>query len=896
MFAGILRKYLLINFVLCLFISPAFAKYSGGSGTETDPYLIGTPRDMNAIGTYSEDWNSYFKVVADINLAEYNDVKRYKMAGDSSLSFNGSFDGQNHFISNLTYLANDRNQLGLFGTIGTAGEVCNVKIRNVNIHISPYGGMMSGIVGAIAGENKGTIFQCSSTGRVAGSYSIGGLVGVNSGTISQCFSNAEVKGEMNLGGMVGHNTGNINNCYSTGDVTGNYWNSADIVGGFVGTNYSGAHITNCYSIGTASGSSGVGQFVGSTGGMITGCFGRSAATKNLNTYLNAGWDFVNETVNGVDDIWIIDEGVTYPLFVFACQTVFVPNVTGMTLTDASAVITNTNLFTGTISNAYSETVTKGCIIEQAPVAGRLVISESKVNIVVSLGIKYSGGHGIEQDPYLIANPEDMNEIGQMSADWDKYFMLVADINMAGFTGTKYKIIGNSTTKFSGVFDGDGHVIYNLTYVTTSSTSNIGLFGYTHNALIKNLGIENINISSKGAYIGGLCGYKYSGSIYECYVKGNVSGKNYVGGLSGYADSGNIINCYSIANINGTNDNAGGLCGANTGSITNCYSSSSVTGGNSINGSNTGILCGKNSGTIADCYVAGSVSGMNYTGGLCGYVDTGYISHCYSVCDITVRNGYHGGGLCGFNNNGIIDSCFSTGTMNRSSYLAYAGGLCGSNKSSISNSYSTFIITGDYMIGGLTGYNYGNITNCYAAGSVGNFGGLTGLSEGYIFNSYFLMPTGVNNGFGQPLSEQQMKMKTNFANWDFVCETINGSNDIWRMCEDGISFPKLSWQFLSADFTCPDGVDFVDYAILANQWKLEKLSCDVAPNRGDGIVNFWDFADFAQNWQDDINLLYDFASQWLMQGMYNADIAPNAGDGIVDFKDFAVFVENWLKEN
>ena len=30
------------------------------------------------------------------------------------------------------------------------------------------------------------------------------------------------------------------------------------------------------------------------------------------TYLEAGWDFVNETENGSEDTWWIDEGEDYP--------------------------------------------------------------------------------------------------------------------------------------------------------------------------------------------------------------------------------------------------------------------------------------------------------------------------------------------------------------------------------------------------------------------------------------------------------------------------------------------------------------------------------------------------------------------------------------------------------
>jgi hypothetical protein len=74
--------------------------------------------------------------------------------------------------------------------------------------------------------------------------------------------------------------------------------------------------------------------------------------------------------------------------------------------------------------------------------------------------------------------------------------------------------------------------------------------------------------------------------------------------------------------------------------------------------------------------------------------------------------------------------------------------------------------------------------------------------------------------------------------------------------------------------------------------LEKLSYDI---NNDGIVNFLDFAVFANNWHGDMNQLFQFVSQWLKPGAHNADIAPApAGDNIVNFIDFALFADNWLE--
>jgi hypothetical protein len=38
--------------------------------------------------------------------------------------------------------------------------------------------------------------------------------------------------------------------------------------------------------------------------------------KSKTTFTSAGWDFVGETANGIEDIWAIDEGEDYPRFVW----------------------------------------------------------------------------------------------------------------------------------------------------------------------------------------------------------------------------------------------------------------------------------------------------------------------------------------------------------------------------------------------------------------------------------------------------------------------------------------------------------------------------------------------------------------------------------------------------
>ena len=116
-------------------------------------------------------------------------------------------------------------------------------------------------------------------------------------------------------------------------------------------------------------------------------------------------------------------------------------------------------------------------------------------------------------------------------------------------------IGNRSNKFNGTFDGLGFTISNL-YINRPSQYDVGLFGYSNNATIINIGLNNVDITGN-SYVGGLLGYKYGGTISNSYATGSVDGNNDVGGLVGYKYSGTITNSYASGTVSG-NHYLGGL--------------------------------------------------------------------------------------------------------------------------------------------------------------------------------------------------------------------------------------------------------------------------------------------------------------------------------------------------
>jgi hypothetical protein len=581
----------------------------------------------------------------------------------------------------------DSNISGCFSTGDVSGDnfiggLCG-SINNGSIANCYSTGLVSGYdnIGGLCGSiNYGSVADCYSTGLVisrdayVNDYT-GGLCGINnSGIITNCYStgNVTVGGNgYDTGGLCGSNEGTINNCYSTGNVTAS---NGDNVGGLVGLNDSGCSITNCYSTGSVSGYGySVGGLVGDnyygttnnsfwdvdTSGWPTSDGGTGKTTaqmKTRSTFTSAGWDFVGETANGTDDIWNINEGISYPYLTWQPH-VAVPNVTGMIEADAITAITNANLVIGTITAEYSGTVPIGNVIRQNPTAGTLAAKGSTVNIVISLGLKYSGGSGTAQNPYQIANPNDLLALAAAPADYNKCFILTADIdldpNLPGRQVFTTAIIGTENFYFTGTFDGSGHKITHL-IINGGYNNYLGLFGYVgFGGLVNNLGLENCSVSGY-YYVGGLAGYN-DGSITSCYSTGNISGDTFTGGLCGVNEQG-ITDCYSTSNIIAHGYDTGGLCGYNSGNITECYSTGSVTG---YHGS--GGLCGydfgidSSKGSITNCYSTGNVSGYDRIGGLCGSINDGSITNCYSTG--TVSGSSSAGGLVGYSYSSTANNSF-----------------------------------------------------------------------------------------------------------------------------------------------------------------------------------------------------------------------------------------------
>ena len=108
--------------------------------------------------------------------------------------------------------------------------------------------------------------------------------------------------------------------------------------------------------------------------------------------------------------------------------------------------------------------------------------------------------------------------------------LNSSIDLAGH---KINSIGTETSPFKGTFDGGYYTLYNAVL------SGDGLFEYTDNANIKNIGLYNATINSSKEFVGGLIGNAVNTNIENSFIRLNsITGTNNVAGLVGTYTSNN----------------------------------------------------------------------------------------------------------------------------------------------------------------------------------------------------------------------------------------------------------------------------------------------------------------------------------------------------------------------
>ena len=253
------------------------------------------------------------------------------------------------------------------------------------------------------------------------------------------------------------------------------------------------------------------------------------------------------------------------------------------------------------------------------------------------------GLGTSADPYLMSSLGNLYWLAEENAkgnnfSQNKFFLQTNNIDASdtkNWTHTWIPIGGknsvtpsassdegntNSNYSFYGTYNGGGYAVDGLVCENDINGNSLqGFFGLAGNgSVIINLNITNVSITTNSEKAGGLVGYMFRGTIYNCSTTGV---------------------------INSTNKTVGGLVGQIGGATTkNSSSSCTVTGTGSVGG-----LTGINQGTIIDCFSTGNVTGdtNSSTGGLMGQASTGDYFRSYSNNPIsTTQDPSSPGGFAG----------------------------------------------------------------------------------------------------------------------------------------------------------------------------------------------------------------------------------------------------------
>ena len=532
-----------------------------GSGTATDPYLIGSDADWETFVSYINDKGGNYryknyKLTADIHVTS--------MVGknDDTNAFKGIFDGNGHTMTlNLT-TDGSSNFFAPFRYVG--GSTFK------RLHIAGKITSNSYYVASLVGHHRwGTlnIYNCWSSVDIV------------------CTKKTDNSFNAGFVGYSYDSNININNCRFDGSLQG-----AETGGwsGFVGqriSNSSSTNISNCLFAPT--------QLTVATNNSNTFAYNSYVITNSYYTKLlgkaqgtAVGTMADSELLNSLGKGWEKRENKIVPVFdIKNLSTGSIECNTFWAYTGEEVTVTPTvkDMDGNTVSSEnYSVSFSPSPVKE----VGRYTMT-----VTSNTANGYSGtlthqfevaqnisGTGTQEDPYLITSAEDWNLFAKSvggGIDYSKkYVKLTNDITISTMVGVCDE---SGDRPFSGTFDGDNHTLTaNITSTATGDDKNnqgVAPFHLIKQATIQNLTVAG-NITSASKYAAGLVGWidgkSKDSNIKDCIVKATITtSADCAGGFVGnicYSDRNNLYFTNSVFAgkiINTSSDDrrrAGGFCG------------------------------------------------------------------------------------------------------------------------------------------------------------------------------------------------------------------------------------------------------------------------------------------------------------------------------------------------
>ena len=250
---------------------------------KTGVYQISSEKELkwfvNAVNGGNTAINGALTTDITLSTAEGAAGNWYPIGNDKN-SYKGTFDGQNHRVTDMG-IRGEKNEQGFFGNIDGKGTVKNLKISG---DINVTGDSLS--TGGIAGYLEGKIIYCEYSGSVSGGMYVGGITGQTglNAKVTECRNTASVAGTQSIGGITGAvSYGTISKCINTGSV--GTADKSQQAGGIVGLMSNYAVVEGCYNTGTVIGKKNLGGLAGEATvcAVPQGCYNIGSVASGINT-------------------------------------------------------------------------------------------------------------------------------------------------------------------------------------------------------------------------------------------------------------------------------------------------------------------------------------------------------------------------------------------------------------------------------------------------------------------------------------------------------------------------------------------------------------------------------------------------------------------------------------
>jgi len=601
--------------------------FGEGEGTEEDPFVVSDGEDWNLFSINLCDYgyeNIFVKLNVSLNLGEITPLGKEK-----NVPFGGTFDGGGH---KLQYSCSEDGS-GLFGEISSTGIVKNL-IVSVNLRSDER-------AGGITPELYGKVLNVTVGGTVfAGTYA-GGIAAkaYSSAEIDGCENLSSVGGNDYVGGIVGLCSGaRIANAVNGGTVSAGTAATYSYFGGIGGyaensscDNLADSAKVSSYKASYVGGLFGYASKVTVNGGFVTGevtgrravggIFGESAASSAENCGVITKI-FGASYVGGICGRGAVTVSSSYFSGTFGTvNEAQIDKTTFRTVAQDGAIVNsdvyyNSDLITegsGGVGKSYVE-LTNGlfdgndkwlCSERELSFGSLPIIKYDKICADPEFTAKvrygyFGGGTGVEDNKFIISDEQQYRNVAELISSYVEYTALAYELTSDLTFVRTVPVIGGANG-FSGIFDGNGHRLYN------ARLDNAMFNSINNGGTVVNIGIEN-GVSSYSSFAAAVAA---GGTVLRCYSLLNIAGDN-VGGIVG-DNSGVIDTCVFAGRVNGVLSGGGLVC-VNRGTVRN-----SVFNGY-VEGAVAGGICAESFGEADGTIVNGTVNGLggkNSAGGFFG---------------------------------------------------------------------------------------------------------------------------------------------------------------------------------------------------------------------------------------------------------------------------------------